>query len=87
MGRYFFPAHIQKGEMNSTLSMLSYWMRLFLFLKTGFQDQEELGAARLVKKLEVVQVYGMARLFYNSDPIRCRFIVFLECSLAMPLPR
>jgi len=41
MGRYFCPAHIQKGEMNSSQSMLSYWMRFFLFLKTGFQNQEE----------------------------------------------
>ena len=40
MGRYFFPAHIQKGVMNSIQSMLSYWMRFFLFLKTGFQEQE-----------------------------------------------
>ena len=30
------------------------------------------------------RLYGMARLYYNSDPIRRRFIVFSECSLAMP---
>ena len=32
-------------------------------------------------------LYGMARLYYNSDPNRRRFIVFSECSLAMPLRR
>ena len=41
LGRYFLPVHIQKGERNSTQSMLRHWIRFFPFLETGFENQEE----------------------------------------------
>ena len=41
VGRYFLPVHIQKGETNSTQSILRHWIIFFPFLETGFENQKE----------------------------------------------